>query len=490
MNLFRLLILIFLSAIFSSCNRPEPKPNIIFIMADDLGYGELGCYGQEKIRTPHLDRLAEEGMRFTQFYAGSPVCAPSRCVLLTGKHSGHAAIRDNKEMGGWKDEEEFGQMALPDSCITIAESLKKAGYATAIIGKWGLGGPDTEGVPNKQGFDYFYGYLDQKQAHNYYPTHLWENEAWDTLNNVYFSPHQQLEGDPDDLSNFDKYKGEDYAIDEMMERAMQFARVHSHEPFFLYLPLPIPHLALQVPDGALKEYLGAFPDTAYLGDKGYLPHPNPKAAYAAMITYMDQWIGRLHDELLLLGIEDNTIVFFTSDNGATYDRIGGTDTHFFRSNGNLKGFKGSVNEGGIRVPLIIKWPGKIAPGSVSSHQSAFWDVFTTMEDIAGVPEKTTTDGISLLPCLTGKEDQKEHAYLYWEFPSYGGQQAIIKGKWKGVKQGLNKDPGASMQLFNILEDPEELQDISGDNPDVVKELELLMQNARRPSEDFPFLTTN
>jgi arylsulfatase A-like enzyme len=483
----RILFIITLAALFLSCQRERTKPNIIFIMADDLGYGELGCYGQELIRTPNLDRLAAEGMRFTRFYSGSPLCAPSRCVLLTGYHTGHAAIRDNKEFGDWTDEEENGQMPLPDSCFTLAESLKTAGYTTAVIGKWGLGGPDTEGVPNRQGFDYFYGYLDQKQAHNYYPTHLWENEIWDTLNNEYFIPHQHFEGDTADLASFDKYKGEEYSLDLMMEKAIQFVRRTSNKPFFLYLPLTIPHLALQVPDKALQEYKGVFPDTAYYGERGYLPHPHPKSAYAAMITYMDRWIGELLNVLKKKKIDKNTIVFFTSDNGATYGRIGGTDTHYFRSNGILKGFKGSLNEGGIRVPLIVKWPKKIKSGTVSDLPTALWDIFPTIEKMAGLEELTKNDGISFLPELRSREPQPLHEYLYWELPSYGGQQAVIKGKWKGLKQEMNKDSLAKLQLYDLELDPMERFDASNRFPDIVSELDSLMQAARIPSKDFPFI---
>jgi arylsulfatase len=273
----------------------------------------------------------------------------------------------------------------------------------------------------------------------------------------------------------------------MMEKAIRFVRDNSETPFFLYLPLTIPHLALQVPEEALKEYQGAFPDTAYLGDKGYLPHPYPKAAYAAMITYMDWWIGKLLNELSEKKLEKNTIVFFTSDNGATYGRIGGTDTRFFQSNGNLRGFKGSVYEGGIRVPLIIKWPKKIEPGSVSDLPAALWDIFPTIKEIAGIRETKNLDGISFLPEIQNKSHQPMHEYLYWELPSYGGQQAIRKGKWKGVKRELNKDSSALMQLYDLEQDPGEQLDLSSRYPGVVKELDSLMKIARKPSKDFPFI---
>jgi arylsulfatase A-like enzyme len=257
-----------------SCSSAEPEsseqptphlPNIIYIMADDLGYQELGSYGQELIKTPYLDQLAEQGMRFTDFYAGSTVCAPSRCTLLTGKHTGHSYVRDNYELGDFSDENEGGQLPLPEGTFTLAGMLKEKGYHTGAIGKWGLGGPGSTGIPNQQGFDYFYGYLCQKQAHNYYPTHLWENEEWDTLDNTYFHPHQQFDGNHEKPDDYQKYKGQEYSQDLMAGKALEFIDQHHDQPFFLYLPFPVPHLALQVPVASLQQYVGTFPEAPYLG---------------------------------------------------------------------------------------------------------------------------------------------------------------------------------------------------------------------------------
>jgi arylsulfatase A-like enzyme len=281
-------------------------PNFVVILADDLGYGDVGPFGQRRIRTPRIDRIAAEGMRFTQFYSGSTVCAPSRGTLLTGRHTGHAYVRDNHELGGFLDEEERGQLALPPDHPTVARWLKARGYATAVVGKWGLGGPGSTGVPTKQGFDFFFGYLDQKQAHNYYPTHLWRNEERYPLRNKYFSPHQPLVGDPKDAASYEKYRGTDYAIDFMTREAVSWLRANASKPFFLYFAPTIPHVSLQVPEEALKQYEGAFPETPYTGNNRYLPHRTPRAAYAAMITYLDAQVGRILDTLKAIGADERT----------------------------------------------------------------------------------------------------------------------------------------------------------------------------------------
>ena len=352
------------------------KPNIVFLLADDLGYGELGCYGQQKIRTPHLDQMAAEGMRFTQFYSGAPVCAPSRCVLMTGKHLGHAYIRDNRQAKPGAE----GQEPIPDETVTLAETLKAAGYATGAMGKWGLGPPGSSGDPNKQGFDLFFGYNCQAHAHNFYPTYLWRNDQHVTLNNPAFSAHQKLppDADPNNPASYKQYIGSDYAPDRMIDEALGFIRRNKDRPFFLYYPTTVPHLAIQVPEDSLAEYRGKWPDPPYAGGKGYLPHPSPRAGYAAMVTRLDRDIGRMLALLKELGLDDNTLVMFSSDNGPTYDRLGGTDSEFFESNGPLSGLKGSVYEGGMRVPLIARWPGKIPGGRVCDHPAAFYDVLPTL----------------------------------------------------------------------------------------------------------------
>lgn len=483
--------LLLISFLFGSisCKKQQDEipPNIILIMADDLGYNELGCYGQQIIQTPYIDRLAEEGMRFTQFYSGSPVCAPSRCVLLTGLHSGHSYVRDNYELGGYTDETEGGQLPLPAGTITLGSLMKSKGYKTAVIGKWGLGGPDSEGIPTKQGFDYFYGYLCQKQAHNYYPSHLWENEKWDTLNNEFFMAHQKLSGDPEDPTSFDSFMATDYAPDKMMEKATDFIRNNKDTSFFLYLPVVVPHLALQVPEDepSLERYRELIPDTPYIGNKGYLPHPTPRAAYAAMITRMDRNIGRIMELLKENGLAENTLVLFTSDNGPTYGGIGGSDTDYFESNNPFKGLKGSVYEGGLRVPFIAWWPGRIAPQSVSDHIASFQDLLPTFNEIYNPSEPVSSDGISLWPAFSS-EPGPEHPYLYWEFPAYGGQLAIRAGKWKLVGRSLKKDPNSPFELYNLEIDESEKTNLADEFPEVLAEMEKLIPEARNQSEKFPF----
>jgi len=472
----------------SGCGR-QRRPNVIFMMADDLGYGELGCYGQTKIRTPNIDALASGGMKFTQHYSGSPVCAPSRCSLLTGKHTGHAYIRGNDEMRErgdvWHDPALEGQRPLPPGTETIGTLLQRAGYATGAIGKWGLGGPESTGRPNRQGFDHFYGYLCQRVAHNYYPTHLWRNGEKDILEgNDYFYPHQEFpgDGDPDDQAAYAGYAGKEYSLDPMVEEALDFIRAHREKPFFLYLPFTVPHVALQVPEDSLKEYAGAFPETPYLGERGYLPHPTPRAAYAAMVSRMDRGIGRIMALVKALGLDEDTLVIFTSDNGPTFN--GGTDSAFFESAGPLRGLKASVYEGGIRVPMIARWPGKIAPGSQSGHISAFWDFYPTFADLIGAETPADVDGISLLPTLLGgPAGQEEHAYLYWEFR--GGMQAVRMGDWKAVRL----TPSDPIELYNLREDLGETRDVAGAHQEVVARVAEIMATGRTESELFPLRRT-
>jgi len=468
---------------------PDPasvpaRPNIVLIVADDLGYGELGSYGQEKIRTPVLDRLAEQGMRFTRHYSGSPVCAPSRATLLTGLHTGHAVVRDNDEMvergAVWADTLIEGNHPLPPDTYTLGRMLQDAGYVTAAIGKWGLGGPGDSGEPNLQGFDHWYGYMCQREAHNYYPTHLWRDGVRETLpGNSYFSAHQRLPAgvDPTDLRSYERYAGETYSFDVMIEDAVRFVRARPDDPFFLYLPFTIPHVALQVPEESLAEYADEFDDAPYTGDRGYLPHRAPRAAYAAMITRMDAGIGRILGVLEETGVEGNTVVLFTSDNGPTFN--GGTDSEFFASTGGLRGLKASLYEGGIRVPLIVRWPGKVAPGSVTDHVSAFWDYLATLAEIAHARPRHDTDGLSLVPVLTGnRAAQPRHDLLYWE---YNGAQAVLSGDWKVVRQR----PAAPLQLFDLSRDPAEAIDVAAEHPDVIARLTADIRRSRTPSAWFP-----
>jgi arylsulfatase A len=464
-------------------SRQKPRsgaPNIIFIMADDLGYGELGSYGQRKIRTPRLDRMAAEGMRFTQFYSGSTVCAPSRATLLTGLHTGHAFVRDNHELGGFADEEERGQLALPKDTPTLARALSSRGYTTAVVGKWGLGGPGSTGVPTRQGFGLFFGYLDQKQAHNFYPTHLWRNEERYPLRNPYFAPHQTHQGDPADPAAYRKYSGTDYAIDAMTREAVAFVTSNRDRPFFLYFAPTLPHVALQVPEAALVQYAGAFPETPYTGDKRYLPHRTPRAAYAAMITYLDTQVGTLLDTVRDAGLDEQTVIFFTSDNGATFD-VGGAPTAFFSSNGALRGHKQLLYEGGIRVPLIARWPGRIAAGTTSDRIAANWDMWATFSELTGAPV-TNRDGISIVPALLGApKGAQEHAFLYWEYHSQGGAQAVRMGRWKGIRNNAKANPNGSIELYDLETDPSEKADVSNRHPDIVRRIVEMMREAHTPS---------
>ncbi len=468
------------------CSKIKRKPNIIMILADDLGYNELGCYGQTKIRTPNIDKLAADGMRFTQHYSGSPVCAPSRCVLLTGMHTGHAYIRGNDEMNFrgdvWRDPNLEGQRHIPEETVTIAKLLKQAGYTTGVIGKWGLGGPGSSGEPNNQGFDHWYGYLCQRVAHNYYPTHLWRNRNKEMLEgNDYFYPHQKLpeDKDPNDPASYDEYKGQTYAMDKMAEDTLDFIKKNKADPFFLYLPYPVPHVSIQVPEDSVDEYGNEFDDTPYKGEKGYLPHQKPRAAYAAMITRMDREIGKMMSLLKELDLDEDTLVIFTSDNGPTFN--GGTDSEFFESAGLLRGLKTEIYEGGIRVPMIARWPGNIKPGSVSDHISAFWDYLPTFTDIAGADAPGNIDGISLLPELTGNGNgQQDHDYLYWEYARR--MQAVRKGKWKAVRL----KPSEKIQLYDLDADIGEKNDVADANTEIIEEITELMKTARTDSEHFSF----
>lgn len=433
-----------------AADRP---PNIIYILADDLGYGELGSYGQTKIRTPHLDRLAAKGMRFTNHYSGAPVCAPSRCVLMTGLHGGHAYARSNWENNPSVFGDSFGgQLPLPDETITVAEVLKQKGYATGAFGKWGLGGVGTPGDPLKQGFDRFFGYNCQRHAHNFYPRYLVDDDK-----------QRPLPGNDRGLT------GKHYASQLIADEMLKFIRDHKDEPFFVYYPTLIPHLALQVPDEELEPYrkLG-WKETPYKG-RSYLPHDEPRAAYAAMISFMDKQVGRIVAQLEELGLTDNTIIVFSSDNGPTHLNPQ-VDVKFFDSAGGLRGLKGSLYEGGIRVPMIAYWPGKVRPGTTSDHTSAFQDVMPTLADLAGAKAPQNIDGISFAPTLLGKGRQKPHRYLVWEFHGYGGQQAVRMGTWKALRRNCYRNPDGPIELYNLATDPAERTNIADQHPELVQRI--------------------
>lgn len=470
------------------------KPNIIYILADDLGYGELGVYGQTKIETPNIDRLSASGMLFTQHYSGSPVSAPSRCVLLTGKHTGHSQVRGNDEWGDRGDVWNYramiadstleGQRPLETGTVTIASLLKKGGYKTGMIGKWGLGAPHTESIPTKMGFDYFFGINCQRMAHTFYPPFLYENERRFHLNNDTVAPHTKLDKDADPLDplSYSAFTLNEYAPDPMFTRLTEFIYSNSDNPFFLYWATPIPHVALQAPQKWVDYYVDKFGDEKpYPGDNGYFPHRYPRAAYAAMISYFDDQVGNLVGQLEELGIYDNTLIILTSDNGPTYN--GGTDSPWFNSGGPFRseqGFgKGNVNEGGIRVPMIASWPARITPGSVSGHVSAFWDVMPTLCDIAGVKAPDDADGLSFLPELTGKK-QKQHRHLYWEYPESGGQQAVITGRYKALRKNMH-DGNSSFELYDLESDKEETNNIAAAHPEIIRKVEDIIRKEHHKS---------
>jgi uncharacterized sulfatase len=440
----------------------DRRPNIVFILADDLGYGDLGCYGQQIIQTPRLDRMAAEGIRFTQFYAGSTVCAPSRCVLMTGLHTGHARVRGN---GGVRIQ------SLQSADRTIADMLKQAGYATALCGKWGLGDvPDgTTGLPNKQGFDYFYGYLNQTHAHNYYPEFLWRNSERVALQNTV--SHIPEENSPGGYAT----KKVEYSHDLIANESLQFVREHHGKPFFLYWAMTVPH--------ANNEAHRALGDGQEVPDYGIYtdrPWPNPDKGQAAMITRMDADVGRLFDLLAELGIDDNTLVLFSSDNGP--HREGGQSAERFDPNGPLRGMKRDLYEGGIRVPLIARWPGKIPAGGTSDHIAYFGDIFATLAEAANRPLSDGLDSISMLPALTGRSgEQRQHDYLYWEFYEQGSKQAVRWRNWKAVRTPMLT---GKTELYNIEEDLGETADLAASHPEIVRRLEDMMDNAHVPDPNW------
>lgn len=459
------------------------KPNIIYILADDLGLGDLGCYGQQKIETPNLDQLARNGMRFTNHYSGQAVSAPSRCVLLTGLHTGHAYIRGNDEVDSrgnvWSHEAMLadssleGQRPVPANTVMIPRKLKEGGYTTACIGKWGLGYPGSESTPNKMGFDFFYGYNCQRQAHTYYPPFLYRNECREYLNNKLLAPGTKLdpEADPKSEASYAKYTQAQFAPDLMFQEIQKFVDRSKDEPFALFWTNPMPHVPLQAPEKWVKYYVDKFGDEApYTGNQGYFPCRYPHATYAAMISYWDEQIGQLIQQLKDLGIYENTIIIFTSDNGPTFN--GGSDSPFFDSARPFKSEAGwgkaSLREGGIRVPMIASWPGHIPEGTTSDLLCAFWDMMPTMCKLAGV-EAPATDGISIVPTLLGEEQKQQHDYLYWEYPEAGGQKAVRMGNWKAFVRNIRKG-GRKVELYDLATDPREQHDVAEQHPEVVEKV--------------------
>ena len=481
---FLLSMIVAENAISQTRKKEKKKPNIIIILADDLGYGETGCYGQKIISTPHINKLAEQGMRFTDFYSGSPVCAPSRCCLVTGMHTGHAQIRDNLEIGNWDDY--LGQAPLEPNTFTIASMLRQSGYKTACIGKWGLGGPGSTGIPGNQGFDFFFGYLCQRQAHNHYPAYLWYNNEKFITGNPDINPNQKLSGNQYDPALYKKFQGTSYAEDLFTEEALHFISSHKDSAFFLLLSYTLPHLALQVPDRYLQGYRNLMNDSPYTGQMGYLPVFYPHATYAAMVSALDDATGQILQSLAVNHLDSNTCVIFTSDNGATFS-LGGADPSFFSSNGVLRGGKGSLYEGGIRVPFIAWWPGKIKAGQVCSTPYGFWDILPTIAEVSHCKAAENIDGVSFAPVLAGSENPTQHEFLYWEYASSGGSQAIRSGKWKALRKDLIKEPMRRFELYDLSEDPGEKFNVAAGHPGIIqkmKEYSLKRTPSAKPEWNF------
>jgi len=450
------------------------KPNVIYILADDMGYGELGCYGQQKIQTPNIDRLAKEGMKFTRHYVGTPVCAPSRCNLLTGRNAGHAYVRGNIGLFPYKENvNEPGSFPILQNVPTLGNLFKDAGYTTGVIGKWGLGNFDNSGDPQKHGFDFFNGYYDQRHAHNYYTTHLYKNRKWDSLNNPEINVHPKLDVTTIKPADADTYKGKEYSIDRMTTNALDFINNNKANPFFLYLPYTLPHAALQVPEAEIERYKKLLDESPHLLMNGYVPTYYPLSTYAAMISYLDKQVGIIEALIKKLGLEENTLVIFCSDNGPA--NLLGADNAYFNSAGNLRGHKQDLYEGGIREPFIVKWPGKVAAGKVSGFVSATYDMMETFAELLQL-KAPVNDGISILPTLLGKDSrQRQRDYLYWEYPDKGGQLAVRMGNWKGVKTGLTKDPLAPWQIFNLTTDEKESNDLTAAHPELVIKFDAIVK---------------
>ncbi|WP_366183996.1 arylsulfatase [Flavobacterium ovatum] len=457
--------------------QSKSKPNVIYILADDLGIGDLSCYGQKKFDTPNIDKLAARGIKFTQHYSGSAVCAPSRSTLITGQHTGHTSIRGNVERG----EDLEGQVAMDGSVVTIGDVFKNAGYTTGAFGKWGLGFIDSEGDPLNQGFDEFYGYNCQRKAHRYFPPYLWHNKE-----KVF-------------LKGNDYIQKVTYAPDEIQKATLDFITKNKKKPFFAYVPFVLPHAEIISPEDAVfNKFKGKFKEDKpfklphnYLSDYGpnidetkYASQLAPHAVYATMVTRLDIYVGEIMAKLDELGIADNTLVIFTSDNGPANE--GGADPDFFNGTAGLRGVKRDLYEGGIRAPFIAVWPNKIKAGITSDVISAFWDMKPTFAAIVGEKKIGVTDGVSLLPTFLGTKDQKQHPYMYWEFPQAGGRKAVRLGNWKGVIYDIAKKDKPEFELYNLANDQAETKNLAKDNPKIVDEMLAIMKNEHTDSPLFPF----
>ncbi|WP_051129989.1 arylsulfatase [Pedobacter arcticus] len=463
-KLFLILFMVFTFCVGFS----QTKPNVILIVADDLGYGDIGCYGQKLIETPNIDALAKNGISFTQFYAGTSVCAPSRASLMTGKHTGHTSVQGNFEI---KPE---GQLPIKDKEFTLAELFKNEGYVTGGFGKWGLGFPGSEGEPNNQGFDSFFGYNCQRQSHNYFPDHLWDNQTEIKL--------------PNTLQNL-----EVYAPELIQQKSIEFLERNKEAPFFLYLPYTLPHAALQIPAGdtTFTYYKNKFKEAPVAiknswNGENYQPQAYPKAAYATMVSKLDSYVGEVVAKVKALNLAENTIIIFTSDNGPHSE--GGNDPAKFNSSAGFKGQKRDLYEGGIRVPLIVSWPNKIQANTSTGFMGAFWDFMPTFADVISAPTPSDTDGLSLLPLLTNNGKQAQHPFLYWEFHEDGGRQAVRSGKWKAVKLNVIQHPENPIKLFNLEKDAAEQNDVAKKYPKIVERMTKIMIEQHTENSNFPFIT--
>lgn len=438
----------------------QQKPNVVFIIADDLGYGDLSCFGQKKFQTPHIDQLALNGVRMTHTYSGTTVSAPSRASLMTGLHTGHTPIRGNKEL------EPEGQFPLPADTYSLFTLFKKAGYKTGAFGKWGLGQPGSVGDPNNQGVDEFFGYNCQLLAHNYYPSHLWHNQT-------------KIEFPENDNGAFGTY-----SQDLIQEYTINFIRENKDEPFFLFVPTVVPHAELIVPeDSIIQHFRGMYPETPHKGTDsgpafrkgGYMSQDYPNAMYAAMVTRLDKYVGEIVEELKKQGVYENTLIVFTSDNGPHQE--GGNNPDFFSSNGIYRGYKRDLYEGGIRVPTIVSWKGNVAAGTANDFTYAFWDYLPTFAELLGEEIPNEIDGISVLPTLLNEGEQQKHDYFYFEFQELGGRQAVVKDNWKLLHQHIRSDK-PTFELYNIASDPGEQHNIIDNYPEKAEELKKIMIEAR------------
>lgn len=482
MNLQHIVSAMALGAVVPGCfaqvSNKLDDYNVIYILADDLGYGDVGCYGQEKIETPNIDRLASQGMLFTDHYSGTSVSAPSRASLMTGLHTGHTYIRGN--IGGVGHGPREGQQPIPAGTYTLGRMFQQAGYKTGAFGKWGLGYPGSEGDPTVQGFDEFYGYNCQALAHKYYQEYIWHNRdtVWMSGNDLIHRVH--------------------YVPDTIHSMALQFIRDNKSNKFFAFLPYILPHAELMPPeDDLMAKYRGRFAEKPYvrknhIGDYSevgrsrnrYSSQPEPYAAFAATVSRLDRYVGDVMALVDSLGIREKTLIIFTSDNGP--HREGGANPRYFKSNGPFQGFKKDLYEGGVRMPFIASCPGTISQGAVSDHVSTFWDMMPTFAEMTGTELPVATDGLSMMPTLLGREGQKQHDFLYWEFHEQGGKQAVRWGNWKGLRLNVIDDPDARIQLFDLTTDAHEDHDVADQHPDVVARIAEMMRQSHTPSELFPF----